>query len=146
MQNFINYFPPRDGVIYLPWGEGKASFVDARDIGTVAAETLISDGHEAASYDLTGPEALRIADVARILSTVAGREIRYLDVPEAAARDAMLQAHIPQWQVDALLELHAINKKGLWNGVTSDVEKITGHSATTFTQFARDHAASFRTS
>lgn len=146
MQNFINYFPPRDGVIYLPWGEGKASFVDARDIGAVAAEILTDDGHVGSTYDLTGPEALGIADVARILSTGASREIRYIDVPEAAARDAMLQAHIPEWQVDALLELHAINKKGLWNGVTSDVEKITGHSATTFTQFARDHAASFRTS
>src|SRR6266702_5824633 len=32
MQNFINYFPPRDGAIYLPWGNGRASFVDVRDI------------------------------------------------------------------------------------------------------------------
>src|SRR3954466_2737022 len=90
MENFINYFPPRDGVIYLPWGEGKASFVDARDTGAVAAETLTADNHEGKTYDLTGPEALGIADVARILSTVAGHDIRYIDVPEAAARDAML--------------------------------------------------------
>src|SRR6266567_94802 len=38
MQNFITYFPPRDGTIYLPWGNGQASFVDARDIAAVAAE------------------------------------------------------------------------------------------------------------
>ena len=143
MQNFINYFPPRDGAIYLPWGEGKASFVDARDIGAVAAETLTGDRHEGKTYDLTGPEALSIADVARMLSTAADTEIRYVDVPESAARDAMLQAHIPQWQVDALLELHAINKQGLWAAVTSNVEKITGHSPTSFAQFARDHASSF---
>jgi uncharacterized protein YbjT (DUF2867 family) len=146
MQNFINYFPPRDGVIYLPWGEGKASFVDARDIGAVAAEILTGDTNAGSSYDLTGPEALGITDVAGILSTVAGREIRYADVPEAAARDAMLQAHIPQWQVDALLELHAINKQGLWSAVTSDVEKLTGRSPVSFAEFARDHAQSFRTS
>lgn len=144
MQNFINYFPPRDGVIYLPWGEGKASFVDTRGIGAVAAETLTGDNHDGMTYDLTGPEALGIADVARILSSVAGGEISYVDVPEAAARDAMLQAHIPQWQIDALLELHAINKQGLWNAVTSDVEKITGRRATSFADFARDHAQSSR--
>ena len=143
MQNFVNYFPPRDGVIYLPWGDGKASFVDARDIGAVAAETLTQVGHEGITYDLTGPEALGIADIARILSSVAGREIRYVDVPEAAARDAMLQAQIPEWQVDALLELHAINKQGLWADVTSDVEKVTGRPATHFAHFARDHASSF---
>jgi uncharacterized protein YbjT (DUF2867 family) len=146
MQNFINYFPPRDGVIYLPWGEGKASFVDARDVGAVAAEALTGEGHGGTTYDLTGPEALGIADVARVLSTVAGREIRYIDVPEAAARDAMLQAHIPSWQVDALLELHAINKQGLWAGVTPDVEAITRHPATTFAQFALHHTETFRPS
>src|SRR3954469_453387 len=60
MQNFINYFPPRDGVIYLPWGNGEASFVDTCDIGAVAAETLTADNHEGKTYDLTGPEALGI--------------------------------------------------------------------------------------
>ena len=143
MQNFINYFPPRDGVIYLPWGDGKASFVDTRDVGAVAAEALTGRGHEGATYELTGPEAFSIAEVARILSTVAGSEIRYGDVPEAAARDAMLEAHIPQWQVDALLELHAINKHGLWDGVSSDIGKVTGKPATSFLQFARDHAQTF---
>src|SRR3954452_12772464 len=54
MQNFINYFPPRDGVIYLPWGDGKASFVDTRDVGAVAAEALTGEGHEGAIYELTG--------------------------------------------------------------------------------------------
>jgi uncharacterized protein YbjT (DUF2867 family) len=26
MQNFFTYFPPRNGAIYLPWGNGTASF------------------------------------------------------------------------------------------------------------------------
>src|SRR5207244_6729862 len=92
MQNFITYFPPRDGTIYLPWGNGKASFVDTRDIAAVAAEALTSDGHEGKTYTLTGPAALGIAEVASILSGMAGREINYVDVPESAARDGMLQA------------------------------------------------------
>src|SRR2546422_6607199 len=71
MQNFITYFPPRNGAIYLPWGNGKASFVDARDIAAVAAETLTASGHEGKTYTLTGPAALGIADVAKILSNAA---------------------------------------------------------------------------
>src|SRR5438094_9573203 len=46
MQNFITYFPPRNGAIYLPWGTGTASFVDTRNIASVAAEVVTSDGHE----------------------------------------------------------------------------------------------------
>ena len=146
MQNFINYFPPRDGAIYLPWGNGRASFVDVRDIAALAAEALTSEGHDGKTYTLTGPAALGIAEVTSILSEVTGREINYVDVPESAARDGMLQAGLPQWQVDALMELHAGNKQNRWDTVTSDIEKVTGKSATAFARFAHDHADRFRAS
>jgi uncharacterized protein YbjT (DUF2867 family) len=144
MQNFITYFPPRNGTIYLPWGNGTASFVDTRDIASVAAEALTGAGHEEKVYTLTGPAALGIADVALILSGVIGREIKYIDVPESAARDGMLQAGMPKWQVEAIMELHAINKQSRWNAVTHDIEKVTGAPPTDFTQFARDHTEKFR--
>jgi len=146
MQNFITYFPPRNGAIYLPWGNGTASFVDTRDIANVAAKALTSDGHGGRIYTLTGPATLGIAEVALILSEVAGREFKYVDVPEAAARDGMLQAGVPPWQVELVLELHAINKQNRWSAVTSDVEKVTGTPPTDFAQFARDHADKFRAS
>ena len=146
MQNFMTYFPPRDGTIYLPWGNGKASLVDTRDIAAVAAEALTSDGHEGKTYTLTGPAALGIAEVASILSEVAEREINYVDVAESVARDGMLQAGVPQWQVEPLLELHATNKQNRWTAVTADVEKVTGNPPIDFAQFARDHVEKFRAS
>src|SRR6266550_3739522 len=146
MQNFITYFPPRDGAIYLPWGNGTASFVDTRNIASVATEVLTSDGHEEKIYTLTGPAALGIADVTQILSGAAGREFKYVDVPEDGARDGMFQAGMPKWQVEALMELHAINKQSRWSAVTADIEKITGVPPTDFAQFARDHAEKFRAS
>jgi uncharacterized protein YbjT (DUF2867 family) len=144
MQNFFTYFPPRDDAIYLPWGNGTASFVDTRDIATVAAKVLTSDGHEGKIYTLTGPATLGIAEIARILSEVTGREFKYVDVPEATARDGMLQAGVPPWQVDLVMELHAVNKQNRWSAVTSDIEKVTGTRPTGFAQFARDHAEKFR--
>ncbi len=144
MQNFINYFPPRNGAIYLPWGNGTASFVDTRDIAGVAAKSLTEEGHVGRIYTLTGPAALGIAEVARILSEAAGREIHYVDVPEDAARDGMLQAGVPNWLGEVILELHAINKQNQWSFITSDIEKVTGAPAITFSQFARDHAGKFQ--
>jgi uncharacterized protein YbjT (DUF2867 family) len=146
MQNFLTYFPPRNGAIYLPWGNGTASFVDTRDIASVAAKVLTSDGHEGKIYTLTGPATLGIAEVARILSEVTGREFKYVDVPEATARDGMLQAGVPQWQTDLVMELHAVNKQNRWSAVTSDIENVTGTPPTDFAQFARDHADKFRAS
>src|SRR5204862_2760380 len=100
MQNFITYFPPRGGAIYLPWGNGTASFVDARNIASVAAEVLTSDGHEGKIYTLTGPATLGSAEVARILSEMTGREFKYIDVHEAAGRDGMLVAGVTLSQVE----------------------------------------------
>ena len=143
MQNFINYFPPRDGVIYLPWGNGRASFIDTRDIAEVAAQTLTDQSHANRTYTLTGPAALSIDEVADFLSAAAGHPIKYVDVPESSARDGMLQAGLPPWQVDALMELHEINKKSLWSVVTDDVQKVIGRRPTDFATFARDHAEKF---
>ena len=75
---------------------------------------------------------LSIAEVAEILSGVVGREFKYVDVPEDAAREGMLQAGVPKWQVEALMELHAINKRNRWSAVTPDVEKVTGYSPNRF--------------
>ena len=146
MQNFITYFPPRNGAIYLPWGNGTASFVDARDIASVATKALTGDGHEGRIYTLSGPATLGIAEVALILSEATGREFKYIDVPEDAARDGMFQAGIPPWQVDLVMELHAVNKQNRWSAVTSDIEKVTGTPPIDFAQFARDHADKFRAS
>ena len=146
MQNFITYFPPRNGAIYLPWGNGTASFVDTRDIASVAAKALTTDGYEGKIYTLTGPATLGIGEVALILSEVTGREFKYVDVPEAAARDGMLQAGVPPWQVELVMELHAVNKQNRWSAVTSDIEKVTGTPPTDFAQFAGDHADKFRAS
>src|SRR2546423_13295558 len=80
MQNFFTYFPPRNGAIYLPWGNGTASFVDTRDIASVAAKVLTTDGHEGKIYTLTGPTTLGISEVAPILSGMTGPGFKYVDV------------------------------------------------------------------
>ena len=120
-----------------------ASFVDTRDVASVAAKALTSDGHGGRIYTLTGPATLGIAEVALVLSEVTGREFKYVDVPEAAARDGMLQAGVPPWQVELVMELHAVNKQNRWSAVTSDIEKVTGTRPTDFAHFVRDHADKF---
>jgi hypothetical protein len=49
-----------------------------------------------------------------------------------------------EWQVDLLMELHAINKQSRWSTITSDVQEVTGKPPIDFREFARDHADKFR--
>ena len=49
-QNFGNFFSAsikKDGAFYMPQGDSKVSYIDAEDIGSVAATILLSPaGHE----------------------------------------------------------------------------------------------------
>ena len=63
------------GKTLLPAGEGKTSFIDAREIAASAAAVLASDQHDGHAFDLTGPEALSYADAAKILSSVTGKSL-----------------------------------------------------------------------
>ncbi len=145
MENFVNFYgPAKDGNIYLPWGQGACSFIAGADIAEVAAAALTSGGHENKAYDLTGPEAFTIAQAAATIGEVTGRKVQYVEVPDAAARHAMLDAGMPTWMVDAMMELHGINKAGYAAQVTDTVQKLSGRAPTNFTRFAQQNAARWK--
>jgi uncharacterized protein YbjT (DUF2867 family) len=127
MQNFINYYgvhPNKDGEIHLPHGGGKAAWVDARDVGEVAAKVLSSEGYEGKAFDLTGREALSTEEVLAILSEVFGHKYKYVDVPEDEAGKAMEAMKMPLWLVDAFMELHALVKNGHAATIADGVQSI----------------------
>lgn len=67
-----------------PTGNGRRAMIDPADIGAVAAQILLSPGHEGETYQLTGPEALTAAQYAQALSAATGKEIRHFDIPRTA--------------------------------------------------------------
>jgi uncharacterized protein YbjT (DUF2867 family) len=145
MNNFVGYYPPdKEGAIYLPWGQSKVAFVDARDVGEAAARALTEAGHENKAYVVTASEPITVADAASEISKVSGRTVKYVDVPETAARSAMSGMGMPGWMVDAMMELHAVDKAGYAAGTTKDAEKILGRAPRTFAQFAKDHASAWK--
>lgn len=145
MDNFVGFYPPdKEGVMYLPWGDGACSFIDARDVAAVAATALTESGHDGKAYVLTGPEAFTIGEAAKSIAEVTGRTVKYVDVPEEAAKGAMAGMGMPAWMVDAMMELHAVDKAGHASVVTSVVKETTGQTPRSFSDFARDHAAKWK--
>ncbi len=144
-ENFLNYYgPDAQGTIYLPWGEAAVSFIAGADIALAAKAALTTPGHEGKAYALTGPEAFTIAQAAKVIGEVSGRTVTYVDVPEEAAKQAMLGLHMPPWMVDAMMELHGIDKAGYAAAVTDDFTKLTGDEPRPFSAFAQENAAKWR--
>ena len=68
----------RAGLIVLPAGHGKVAYVDAQDLGDLAAFALLDPvRHAGQAYHLTGPDCLSFDEVAALLTLELGRPVRY---------------------------------------------------------------------
>lgn len=119
-----------DGVLRGPAGDGRVAAV-ARDDVADAAVVVLRDptAHAGRTYDLTGPAALTLAEVAQAL-TAAGRPARYVaeTVDEAYASRAGTGA--PDWQLRAWVSTYTAVAAGEMARVTGDVAALTGRPAT----------------
>lgn len=131
------------GAIFVPTGTGRIGFIDPADIAAVAAQVLTSLGHEGKTYRLTGPEALSTADIAEHLSTIVGKPIRHIDVPEAAFREGMQTAGLPSPLIEMQMEYCAAVKEGRVDIVTNDIEHLLGRLPRSYAAWAQDHIRSF---
>ncbi|MEV4834960.1 SDR family oxidoreductase [Nonomuraea sp. NPDC049486] len=129
--DFLPDMAGEDGVIRGPAGEGRVAAVARDDVADVAAAVLGDPAaHEGGTYELTGPEALTLAEAAEILTEVTGRETGYHaeTVEEAYASRASYGA--PRWQVDAWVSTYTAIAAGELERVTGDVARVAGHPAT----------------
>ncbi|TVT55847.1 SDR family oxidoreductase [Amycolatopsis rhizosphaerae] len=140
LQNFLRQPSIRQaGEFSFPLVNAPISFVGAGDIARVAARVLTSDGHDGRIYDLTGPEALTYVEAAEVFSGVLGRPVRYAELADDQARVAMLNRGMPEFYVDALIEVARAYRNGGADAVTSTVPDLTGRAALRLADFVRQN-------
>ena len=131
------------GEIFVPAGRGRTSFIDARDIGAVAAKVLTEAGHEGRAYELTGAAALTYSEVARIFSEVLGREIRYPNPSPFAFYRRMRSRGLEPGFIFIMVALYTACRFGLAAHVTNDTRELLGREPIGVAQFAQDYQEAF---
>ncbi len=132
-----------EGAVYMAMKDGRIGMIDVRDIVDVAVTVLTEDGHQGKTYALTGPASISFHDVAAGFSEALGKEVKYVDVPVEAGREAMIGMGLPEWVADALGEYSTAFSEGHGDFITDDVQLITGNPARPFGAFAHDFAQVF---
>jgi uncharacterized protein YbjT (DUF2867 family) len=145
MQNFSETFlKPAGGAIVVPAGDGAEAFVDAEDIAAVASATLADPwAHASAQYALTGPEALTIAEAAKIISTVSGQAVDYIDIDRGEWVAGAVAGGVPAAYGAVLRVLTETIASGRGSRPSNDIEKATGAPPASFADFARRTAAAW---
>ncbi len=145
MQNFITRYQPSGGLVYLPVGKGKISYVDTRDVAFMAAEIMVtSQQHLSKIYRATGTQSLSLKQACTIISEVIGSHVQFADISEETARHILESSGMAAWQVESTIELYALQRNGLLEEINSDFESVTGAAQTSFIDFVRDYAETLR--
>jgi uncharacterized protein YbjT (DUF2867 family) len=129
--DFLKYMVGDDGVIRGPAGEGRVAFVTQDDIADAATAVLLEPAaHSGATYDLTGPSSLTLAEVAELMTVATGREVRFHNETLEEAYESRASYNAPAWQVDAWVSTYTAIAAGELDGVSSAIPDLTGHPAT----------------
>lgn len=134
--DFLPHMVGEDGVLRGPAGNGRVAAVAREDIARSAVSVLLDPAaHRDATYDLTGPEALTMTEVAATITRVTGRQVSFRDETLAEAYESRLKWPAPQWQYDAWVSTYTAIAAGEHERVSPDVERLTGRVPVSLTDF-----------
>jgi uncharacterized protein YbjT (DUF2867 family) len=145
MQNFLTLAPAiAAGHLASSTGAGRVGFVDARDVGDVAAVIAgTPEHHHGRTYWLTGPELLSYADVATLFTDALEQPVRFTARSSAGDEDAMVAAGLPRPVASQNAQAFGLIAEGDAEWLSNDVADLLGRPAHSFRDFIADYRAAF---
>ena len=128
-----------NGEIRGPAGSGLVSAVARKDTSKVAAEILLNPKKwENQTLNLTGPEDTSMEEIVALLSKESGDAIAYVDESVEEAYESRKKWPAQTWEYDAWVSTYTAIKAGEQAGVSTDIEKVLGHPASSLLDIIRD--------
>lgn len=127
------------GTLYGAAGEGRIASASRQDYAEAAAAVLSAAAPQAGKvHELAGDASYTLAELAAESARQAGKPLAYQDLPEAAYRDALLQAGLPAPVAELLADSDAGAAKG---GLFDDGHALSGLIGRATTPMAQTVAA-----
>lgn len=130
-----------DGAITLPAADIAEPFIDVNDIADVAVAALTEEGHAYEIYEVTGPRLMTFAELAQEISSAAGRDVQFIQIPGEAFAAAIAESGAPDdiaWLLNYLFETVLDGRNAY---VCDGVQRALGRAPADFADYARRVAA-----
>lgn len=125
-------------VLFSAAGDAGLGMIDVRDVADVAKRALLDPAWDGKTYDLTGPSSISFHEIARSLSALIGRPIRYVAITPDDLAQNIREMGLDEWSAQGSHDYLEAYANG-WGDFTTDaVETIAGRRATSFEQFASE--------
>ena len=127
--DFIPHFGGEDRVIRGPGGDGRVAAVLRDDLADAVVEVLTGDEHDGAIYEITGPSAFSLAEIADLL------DVTYVDETEEEAYASRASYGAPDWEVEGWVTSYLAIRNGELETVSDDLRRLTGRDGTSLRDF-----------
>jgi NAD(P)H dehydrogenase (quinone) len=132
-----------EGVIQGPAGNGTITWVSRDDLADVVIAVLTSDGHDGASYEITGTQALTLTQAAEEFSRATGIPAFYRTETIEEAKASRAKFNPTDWELEAWVSTYIAIATGEMSVVSHSVEALTGHAPQTLSDYLRKHPESY---
>jgi uncharacterized protein YbjT (DUF2867 family) len=125
------------GRLISPTGGGRCPFVDARDVGAVAAAVLLAAEPPQGPVEVTGPESLSWAQLAGRLQGALGHAVTHVDPDPSEWAEEAVSAGMAPWLAHALAEyFETLRERPL--EASEDTRRVIGRRPRSIEDFADD--------
>jgi uncharacterized protein YbjT (DUF2867 family) len=126
------------GLLLEAGGSGVMSFVDPDDIAAVAVKALMEDGHEGQTYRLTSEDAYAAADLAQLLASFVGREVKTFKGDLEALRAALIANGAPGEHAPVMAKYFDMVAAGLY-ARTDTLSKLLSRAPRAYADWLPDN-------
>ena len=116
-------------------GDGAIAYVTREDCAAVAAAVLAAGGYEGQRLEVTGPNALTLADVAALISEFTGVSVRYVPITDEETARELVAHGMPAPAARRFATIGTSIRRGFTGTVTSTVARITGRRPVSVAEF-----------
>jgi NAD(P)H dehydrogenase (quinone) len=108
-------------------GDGRIAPVSRRDCAEVAALTLTTEGHAGKTYQITGPQAVSMGDLAELLTDLTGQPVKNVNLDDTTFTWVLLGIGTPMHIAWGIAAYGRAVRQGYFDVVDPAFQHLTGH-------------------
>ncbi|MGA7585857.1 MAG: SDR family oxidoreductase [Rouxiella badensis] len=108
--------------------DGRISSAPRADYARAAAKVLLSEAQEGKIYELAGDQSYTLAEFAAEIARQSGKEVNYVNLPQADFAAALKGAGLPEGLADVLADSDIGASQGALYNDSQTLSRLLGHA------------------
>lgn len=125
------------GTLVTSTGAGKVGFVTREDCALVAVAALMNGDFHHSILDVTNEQSVSYPEIAQMLTTISGKEIKFIDVSKKDIEKAYTGMGLPPFVVDLIATYEESVRDHQLDIKNNIVRELTGKAPTTMIDYLK---------